>query len=94
MQHPIPGQEIGSHRHTHIHSRVELLRGGFGGVGPGDVVSAKVVGAVRRVPGVVTAGPGQGGGEGGVEVEEGPGDDGVVVEGHVQGDDADGVPDA
>lgn len=58
---------------------------------PGDVVLREVVGAVGRVPGVLAVGPGQLGGEGGDEVVEGPGHDGVVVEGGVKGDDAGGV---
>jgi len=82
-----------THTYTHTCLRVEFLGGGSGSVGPGDVVSAKVVGAVGGVPSVVAVGPGQGGGQGGVEVEQSPGDDGVVVEGHVQCDDADGVAD-
>lgn len=73
-----------------MHLRVKFLRWRPGGVGPSDVVCAKVVGAVGGVPHVVTVCPRQDAGERGVEVEEGPGDDGVVVEGHVQRDDADG----
>ena len=38
-----------------------------------------------RVPGVVAVGPGQAGGEGGEEVEEGPGDENVVVDPNIQG---------
>lgn len=75
---------------AYTHSRVKLLSGRPGEVGPGDIVVAKVVGAVDRVPRVVTVGPRQSAGEGRVEVEEGPGNDGVVVEGHIQPDDADG----
>lgn len=74
-----------------MHLRVKFLRWRPGGVGPSDVVRAKVVGAVGGVPHIVAVCPGQDAGEGGVEVEEGPGDDGVVVEGHVQSDDADGI---
>lgn len=79
---------------TSTHSRVKLLGRGPGEVGPGHVALPKVVGAVRGVPGVVTAGPGQGAREGGVEVVESPGNDGVVVEGDVEADDADGKADA
>lgn len=74
--------------------RVKLLGGGPGEVGPGHVALPEVVGAVRGVPGVVTARPGQGAREGGVEVVESPGDDGVVVEGDVEADDADGKANA
>ena len=41
--------------------------------------------AGRRVPGVVTARPGEAGGEGGEEVEEGPGDENVVVDTDIEG---------
>lgn len=58
---------------------------------PGDVVLGEVVGAVGSVPGVLAAGPGQLIREGGDEVVECPGHDGVVVGGNVKGDDADGV---
>lgn len=74
-----------------MHLRIELLGGRDGRVGPGDVeVGGQVVGAVGRVPGVVAGGPGQGGAEGGQEVVESPGHDGVVVEGDVQCNNADG----
>ena len=49
--------------------------------------------AVPRVPGVVAARPGQAGGEGGEEVEEGPGDENVVVNTNVQGQHQHPVPD-
>ena len=49
--------------------------------------------AGRRVPGVVTGRPGQAGGEGGEEVEEGPGDENVVVDTDVQGQHQHPVPD-
>lgn len=78
--------------HTYMHLRVKFLCRGPGGIGPSNVVRAKVVGAVGGVPHVVAVCPRQDAGEGGVEVEEGPGDDGVVVEGHVQSDDTDGIP--
>lgn len=58
---------------------------------PGDVVLGEVVGAVGGVPGVLAAGPGQLVREGGDEVVECPGNDGVVVGGDVEGNDADGV---
>lgn len=58
---------------------------------PGDVVLGEVVGAVASVPGVLAAGPGQLLREGGDEVVECPGDDGVVVGGDVEGYDADGI---
>ena len=58
---------------------------------PGDVILGDVVGAVTSVPGVLTAGPGQLLREGGDEVVEGPGHDGVVVGGDVEGDEADGA---
>lgn len=44
--------------------------------------------AVGRVPAVGAAAPGQRGLEGGQEVVQGPGHDGVVVEGDVERDDA------
>lgn len=58
---------------------------------PGDVVLREVVGAVGRVPGVPATGPGQPVRKGRDEVVEGPGYDGVVVGGNVEGNDADGV---
>ena len=77
--------------HTYMNLRVKFLCGRPGGIRPGDVVRAKVVGAVGGVPHVVAVCPRQDGGKRVVEVEEGPGDDGVVVEGHVQGDDTNGI---
>ena len=44
------------------------------------------VGAVGAVPGVAAVSPGQGQGERGEEVVEGPGDNDVVVEANVEGD--------
>lgn len=76
---------------TYMHLRVKFLCWRPGGICPGDVVNPEVIGTVGGVPYIVTVCPGQDAGEGGVEVEERPGDDGVVVEGHIQGDDADGV---
>ena len=62
-----------------------LLRGrGLMRVVDGAVVCP--VGAVGAVPGVVAVDPGQLAGEGREEVEQGPGDDHVVVEAHVQRD--------
>lgn len=78
---------------TYMHLRVKFLCRRPGGIGPSDVVLPKVIGAVRGVPHVVAVGPGQDAGEGRVEVEEGPGDDGVVVEGHIERDDADCISD-
>lgn len=72
---------------TYMHLRVKFLCRRPGGISPSDVVLPEIVGAVWRVPHVVAVGPGQDAGEGRVEVEEGPGDDGVVVEGHVQRND-------
>lgn len=77
--------------HTYMHLRVKFLCWRPGGVCPGDVVHAKVVGAVGGIPHIVAVCPRQNGGEGGVEVEEGPGDDGVVVEGDIESDDTNGI---
>lgn len=71
-----------------MHLRVKLFRWRLGEGSPSHIALSKVVGAVGGVPGIVTACPGQGAREGGVEIVQGPGDDGVVVEGDVQGDDA------
>lgn len=74
-----------------MHLRIELLGRRSGGVGPGHVhVGRQVVGAVDGVPFVAAGGPRQSGTEGGQEVVQGPGHDGVVIEGNVQGNDADG----
>lgn len=68
---------------------VELLGRRGRRVGPGHVVvSGHVMVAVGRVPAVGAAAPGQRGLEGGQEVVQGPGHDGVVVEGDVERDDA------
>lgn len=61
---------------------------------PGDVILGEVVGAVASVPGVLAAGPGQLVREGGDEVVERPGNDGVVVGGDIEGNDADGIANA
>ena len=53
-----------------------MLLSAAGGLGPP---------AGSRVPGVVAVGPGKAGGEGGEEVEEGPGDENVVVDADVKG---------
>lgn len=74
-----------------MHLRVKFLSRRPGGIRPGDVVNAKIVGAVGGVPHIVTVSPRKDGGEGGVEIEKGPGDDGVVVEGHIQGDDTNAI---
>lgn len=72
--------------------KVFLCRGGFVDVADGAVVGpGRAVGAV---PGVVAVDPGQLAVEGGEEVEQGPGDDDVVVEAHVEGDEDDREPDA
>lgn len=52
------------------------------------------VGAVGAVPGVATVSPGQVEGERGEEVVERPGDDDIVVEADVQGDEDDSVANA
>lgn len=78
-----------------VHSRVELLGWGGGGVGPGHVVvGGHVAVAVSRVPVVVAGAPGQRGLEGRQQVVQGPGHDGVVVEGDVERNDADGEADS
>lgn len=74
-----------------MHLRVKFLCWRPGEICPGDVVLPKIVGTVGGIPHIVTVCPGQGAGERGVEVEEGPGDDGVVVERHIQSDDANAV---
>lgn len=74
-----------------MHLRVKFLCRRPGGICPGDVVRVKIIGAVRGIPNVFTVCPRQDAGERGVEVEEGPGDDGVVVEGHIQSDDTNGI---
>lgn len=54
------------------------------------MVGGHVAVAVDRVPAVAAGGPRQRGPERRQQVVQGPGHDGVVVEGDVQGDDADG----
>lgn len=77
--------------HTYMHLHVKFLCRRPGGICPSHIIHSKVVGAVGGVPDVITVCPGEDAGEGGVEVEQGPGDDGVVVEGHVQSNDTDGI---
>lgn len=48
--------------------------------------SSVEIGAVGTVPGVVAVDPGQFTGERGEQVEQSPGDDDVIVESHIQGD--------
>lgn len=76
---------------TYMHLRIELLGRRRGGVGPRHVVvGGHVAITVGRVPRVVAGGPGQGGPQWWQQVVQGPGHDGVVVEGDVEGYDADG----
>lgn len=74
-----------------MHLRVKFLCRRPGRICPGDVVLDKVVGTVGSIPHIVAVGPRQNSGKRGVEVEEGPGDDGVVVEGHIESDDTNGI---
>lgn len=74
-----------------MHLRIELLGWRRGRVCPRHVVvGGHVAVAVGRVPAVAAGGPGQGGPKRREQVVESPGHDGVVVEGDVEGDDADG----
>lgn len=84
-------QYVVSVTHTYMHLRVKFLCRRPGFIRPGDVIHAKIVGAVGSVPHIVAVRPRQDGGERGIEVEEGPGDDGVVVEGHIEGNDTNGI---
>lgn len=78
---------------TYVHLHIELLCRRGGGVGPGHVVvRGHVVVAVSSVPAVGAGTPGQRGLKGGQEVVQGPGHDGVVVEGDVEGYDANSKP--
>lgn len=84
-----------SNNRTNVHKKNEGLnllkvllgRGGFVNVTDGAVV--RPGGAVGAVPRVVAVDPRQLAGEGGEEVEQGPGDDDVVVEAHVEGNEDD-----
>lgn len=83
-----------SNNRTNVHKtrslnvlKVLLGRGGFVNVTDGAVV--RPGGAVGAVPRVVAVDPRQLAGEGGEEVEQGPGDDDVVVEAHVEGNEDD-----
>lgn len=79
---------------TYMHLRIELLGRGGGRVGPRHIVVAgHVTVTVGCVPAVGAGGPGQGGSKGCQQVVQGPGHDGVVVEGDVEGYDADGKAD-
>jgi len=74
-----------------MHLHIELLSRRDGVFGPGDIqVGGQVAGAVGSVPPVVAGGPGQCGVKGGQEVVESPGHYGIVVEGNVKCNDADG----
>lgn len=76
---------------TYMHLHIELLSGRDGVFGPGYIqVGGQVAGAVGSVPPVVAGGPGQCGAKGGQEVIESPGHYGIVVEGNVECNDADG----
>lgn len=77
-----------------MHLRVKLLGGRARVVRPGHIVFSEVVSAVFCVPFIITVCPGQCAAEGGVKVEQSPGDDGVIVEGYIQGNDADGETNA
>ena len=66
--------------------RCELVLGVLGVVAQHGAVEELGVCAVGAVPGVATVGPGHGRGEGREEVVEGPGDNDVVVEANVEGD--------
>ena len=79
---------------TYMHLRIKFFCWGGGVGGPDGALVGEVVGAVVGVPGVGAAGPGQLIGEGGDEVVQGPGHDGVVVRGDVERNDADGVANA
>lgn len=69
----------------------ELVLGVLGVVAQHGAVEELGVGAVGAVPGMAAVSPGQFEGEGGEEVVKGPGDDDVVVEADVDGDEDHGV---
>lgn len=74
-----------------MHLHIEFLRRRGGGVGPRHVVvRGHVLVAICSVPAVGAGTPGQGGLKRWQEVVQRPGHDGVVVEGYVEGDDANG----
>lgn len=74
-----------------MHLRIELLGRWDGFIGPGDVaVSGQILLAVGRVPGVFACCPWKRRVEGGQQVIQSPGHDGVVVESNVQSNNADG----
>lgn len=74
-----------------MHLRIELLGRRDGLIGPGDVaVSGQILLAVGCVPGVFACRPRKCRVEGGQQVIQSPGHDGVVVEGNVEGNNADG----
>lgn len=74
--------------------RRELVLGVLGVVAQHGGVEELGVRAVGAVPGVATVGPGQVEGERGEEVVQGPGDDDIVVEANVEGDEDHRVADA
>lgn len=77
-----------------MHLRIEFLGGGCGGVGPRHVVvGGHVAVTVGCVPSVVAGAPRQGRLKRRQQVVQRPGHDGVVVEGYVEGYDADGEAD-
>lgn len=74
-----------------MHLRIELLGRRDGFVGPGHVaVGGQILLAVGRVPGVFACRPRKRSVEGGQQVIQSPGHDGVVVKGNVQSNNADG----
>lgn len=74
-----------------MHLRIELLGRRDGFIGPGNVaVGGQILLAVGRVPGVFACRPRKRRVEGGQQVIQSPGHDGVVVKGNVQGNNADG----
>lgn len=65
----------------------DLVLGVRGTIAQDRAIDGLGVGAVEAVPGVATVQPRQFAGHGGEQVVEWPGDDDVVVEAHVKGDD-------
>ncbi len=77
---------------TYTYLLIELFSRRDRVAGPGNIqVGGQVVGAVGSVPLVGAGGPGQCGTKGGQEVVECPGHYGIVVEGDVECNDADGI---